>query len=393
MHASICHILLVISLLPGLAACTGQPAAPATSSPTPRSAAPATSRPASDKEGPGKTAKEQRFDDIEAEGKKEGMVVAISALAAEPRQALMDTVKKKYGIDMGWLAGKGSETVVKVSAERRAGIYSSDIILAGADTQRLFKEGGFLQPLDDVLMLPEVTDPRMWMDGHLPFLDPDHMMIGYFAHAASSVLINTDLVKPEEIASYRDLLAPKWKGKIVMQDPTVSGAGNAFFGVTILGLLGEDFAYQLAQQEPLVMRDQRLALEWIARGKYPIMLAPDTSLLGELVRAGAPLKHTVPKEGIHMAGGSGGVALLNNAPHPNASILLLNWLLTKEGQTVMAKAQPDQSRRVDVSNEYIDASKRLDPKVKYIDADEEQNLIRRMGMTDLAKKIFGPYMR
>lgn len=367
--------------------------APNPANPAPSRSTPAASRPASPNGGASRSAPDARFNKILAAAKNEGRVVVYSALASGPRQALTDAVKDKYGIEMEFISGKGSELIVKVEAERRAGIYAGDIILAGATTQTLFKDKGFLEPMDKILVLPEVTDPKQWMDGKLPFLDRERMMVSYFSHAGSSVVINTELVKPDEMKSYRDLLSPKWKEKILMHDPTVSGAGNVFFTINLMAIMGKEFTLQLTQQKPIVMKDPRLALEWVARGKYPILLAPDTSLLGELTKAGAPLKHIVPAEGTYSGGGSGGLAMVNKAPHPNAAALVINFVLSQEGQTIMAKAQPDQSRRLDVSADFIDADRRLDPKVKYIDSDTEQYLIGRMEMVKLAKDIFGPYMQ
>ncbi len=247
--------------------------------------------------------------------------------------------------------------------------------------------------MDRVLALPEVTDPKKWMAGALPFLDEERMMISYFIHAGSSIVINTELVKPDELKSYRDLLAPKWKDKILMQDPSVTGAGNIFFTINLMEIMGKDFTLQLAQQNPVVMRDRRLMLEWVARGRNPIVLAPDTSMLGELTRAGAPLKHIVPREGTYAGGGGGGLAMLNQAAHPEAAALAVNWVLSREGQTVLARAQPDQSRRLDVPVDFIDPDRRLDPNVKYIDSDAEKYLSGRMEMMKLAREMYGHLMK
>ncbi len=336
---------------------------------------------------------QQQWEKLVSDAKNEGRVVVYLAMGGDQRQALAQAFRDKYGIDLEVVTGKGSEIIAKVEAERRAGIYAGDVIAAGTGTQGLFKEKGFLEPMDRVLLLPEVKDPKQWMRGEFPFVDKEHMMIIYFAHVGSTVVINTDLVKVNEIKSYRDLLSQKWKGKILMNDPTVTGAGGQFFATNIMVIMGKEFARELARQEPLVMRDHHLALTWVAQGKNPLMLGADINVMGELMGAGAPLKHIVPEEGSYSGGGSGGVALVTKAPHPNAAAVFINWLLSKEGQTVMARAVPDASKRLDVPNEFIQEERRLNPKLKYVDVDTEASIASGPEMMNLAKEIFGPYLR
>lgn len=87
--------------------------------------------------------------------------------------------------------------------------------------------------------------------------------------------------------------------------------------------------------------------------------------------------------------------MLNKTAHPNAAIVFVNWILSREGQTVMAQAQPDQSKRLDVPVDFIDVARRMDPGVKYIDNDAEKYLsgASRMEMMRLAKEIFGPLIQ
>ena len=56
---------------------------------------------------------------------------------------------------------------------------------------------------------------------------------------------------------------------------------------------------------------------------------------------------------IRGAGSSNNMMLLANRPNPNAAKLFVNWLLTKEGQTIMhtlSEGVPDQSLRTDVTD-------------------------------------------
>ncbi len=365
-------MLLVLAML----ACA-QSAAPAPSI-TPTAAGPAKR---------GAASWQNDWDKLLTLGRSEGKLVIYSSLAESPSRALLAAVKN-FGIDMESVPGNGAELVVKMDAERRAGIFGVDLSVAGTTTLALYKERGFLDPFEDKLFLPEVVDGSKWMDGKLPFVDKEKMMLTFLVHPGSCIVINTDLVKEDEIKSYRDLLAPKWKGQIVMYDPTIPGAGASFFNYNVMETMGREFAEQLAGQDITFFKDRRSGVEWVARGKYPIVIAPDINVLGEMYRAGAPLKFIIPVEGDYKTAGSGGLSLFNKAPHPNAAALFLNWLLTQEGQNVIAKAMPDQSKRRDVPDTYIDADRRMSPKITYLDGDQEEFIATAAENQKLAREIF-----
>ena len=86
-----------------------------------------------------------------------------------------------------------------------------------------------------------------------------------FANVDSQFYINTDYVKPEEIRSAKDLLNPKFTGKISSEDPTSSGTGANTAG-HILRELGPEFTKALYRPEtrhqPRAPTADRLAGAW-----------------------------------------------------------------------------------------------------------------------------------
>jgi len=81
--------------------------------------------------------------------------------------------------------------------------------------------------------------------------------------------------------------------------------------------------------------------------------------------------------------GFGAVALMDKAPHPNAAIVYLNWLLSKEGQTEYVKSGRN-SRRLDVPPS--DPSLAGKPGVHYEDIQSEDSIPLRDKVSDIAKK-------
>lgn len=363
-------------------AATPQVAAPprapqATPSPTPR---PAPARPAWQSE----------WEEVVAKGKSEGRLVIYTTATAEERQALTKPFRDKYGIELEFLLGRAGELIQRILTERRAGIYHADMYWGGISiVLTSLKPVNAVQALDSVLLLPEVTSPDGWVDKQLRWIDKDHTVLSFLAYATPIMVVNSNLVKPEEIKSYKDLLHPQWKGKIVMNDPTTQGAGLSWFGVTGAKITGFDYMRELAKQEPVIVRDLRQQAEWLARGKYPIGLAPKTEFINQLIEMGSPLRWVVPPEGLHITGGSGNVVLIDRAPHPSAARVFINWFLTKEGQAIYSKVSGLPSARVDVPTEHIAPQFLIDPKVKYVLSDDESHLLKVPEYAKMARDIFG----
>jgi len=64
------------------------------------------------------------------------------------------------------------------------------------------------------------------------------------------------------------------------------------------------------------------------------------------------------KEGAYITAGSGGAALINKAPHPNAAKLALNWLLSREGQITYQRIfttgeEGPDSLRIDIPKDKV----------------------------------------
>ena len=198
------------------------------------------------------------------------------------------------------------------------------------------------------------------------------------------------MVKVDEIKSYRDLLQPRWKGKIIINDPTVAGIGGKWFSMVGRYIMNLDFMREIARQEPVILRDQRLQVDWLAKGKYPIGIAAVTDMVTEFRKAGAPLSYAEPSEGTWLGNGSGGLGLVVKAPHPNAARVFVNWMLTKEAQSIYSREYGVPSARLDVSTEGIDPVTVPKPGVKYVLGFKEETLIGEDEYRNtVGREIFG----
>ncbi len=287
--------------------------------------------------------------------KKEKKLVIYTTWGPESRVAIQKHFLEKMGINPEFVAGRPAEIVEKIVAERRSGLFITDVLLSGtASPLQGLKPKGALESPEKYLILPEVLDNKAWWGGELLSPDKERTFVQFFAYPDYSNIFNKEQVQPGEIVSYKDLLNPKWKGKIIIGDPV--GGGSAMSILFFIGQfsMGWDYLRALAKQEPVILRDERQMIEWVARGKNPIAVGTSqVAIIAEFQKLGLPIDVLSWKEGGPLTGGAGNVTVLEKAPHPNAARIFLNWLLTREGQTLVSRSEVKQRAREDVPVDHL----------------------------------------
>jgi len=331
-----------------------------------------------------------------AKAKQEGKVVVLGPPGDQIREAITKGFAKAFpDISIEFSGARGGELATRVKAERDAGIYSVDVLINGTSTANAyFKPMKALDPIEPALILPEVLDAKNWRDNRLEFSDRSTKFDLVFTTQTNVPLIyNPAQVKPDEVDELMDLLNPKWKGKIAVQDPIPSGTGNGVFR-WVWHVLGpektKDFYRKIRAQAAAVDRDQRRQIEWVAQGKYPMNFGPGT-IMHQLEKRG--LKFAVVPHfkdyGAYLTPGFGSVMFVNRAPHPNAGKVFLNWLLTKEGQTVFSKGMGYVSRRLDVPTDHVPSYWVPKDGVRYWPGYYEEDATMSPEQIKFLKSIFG----
>jgi iron(III) transport system substrate-binding protein len=172
---------------------------------------------------------------------------------------------------------------------------------------------------------------------------------------------NTNLIKPDEVPKTLDaLLDPKWKGKM-----TVVGSST---GINFIGSVddtkGADFVKKLAGQQIRAQNIASVALEGLVQsGEVPLSPTIGLADVKRGQQTGAPVDW-FPMEPVVTSVGMAG--LMSKAPHPNAALLFLDYLHSKEGQEYGLTIGNDSPRNDTVaSGAPKQAYQKIDLAVKY----------------------------
>lgn len=338
---------------------------------------------------------EAEWEKILKGAKKERTVVVYGPAISEMRKAFIEEFQKDYpGIILEYTGMTGPQASAKIKAERRAGIYNQDIYIGGTTTV-LLELRLFVIPIKPFLILPDVKDPKVWLEGRLDFSDEaEEINLTFAIKATPEVIYNFDLVQPSEISSWWDLTKTKWKGKVIMRDPRTAGGGQAVASFWYFEpKLGLDYIKAFAANSPVFTRELRFHAESVARGKYNIGIAVDTTSVYEFKNLGMPIRYTeILKEGTYITASNGTVAVMDKAPHPDAASVFLNWLLGKKGQTVYTISSSLASRRVDVPTDHlIEEHRPPKPGVSYSAEYKEGNIMKKGEMIPYLNNIFAGF--
>jgi iron(III) transport system substrate-binding protein len=256
---------------------------------------------------------------VTAAAKQEGRLVVYGAGVI--LKLLVERFETKTGIATQMLEGRTTEIRERVRTEQAAGRVNADIVASGAVTStNMMREGRFVEhgPL-----------PAL---GNIiaPFKD-DGVLVPYTANVLA-LLANTKIVQPaDQPKSWRSLLEPQWKGKMLLDEPRVGGTGYVFFAVTYENL-GRDYQVDFAAQLPTIVPDAALAGRRVALGEFPLYIG--FSFQDWRGLKGLPLRVVIPEEGALYS--TLNAALVKGSTHPNAARMFLNFLLEEDAQRAIA---------------------------------------------------------
>jgi iron(III) transport system substrate-binding protein len=255
-----------------------------------------------------------------ANARKEGQVVMYTSLNLKDSVPITEAFEKKTGVKVELWRASSEKVLQRAVTEARAGRFACDIIETnGPEMEACYREkllDEFWSPHFRDLPPAAIPKHRHWIADRFNFFT-----IGY----------NTNLVKPEEVPDkYEDLVHPRWAGRV-----GIEGSDVDWFGAVVKSMgeqKGLEFFRKLAAAKPQIRTGHTLMAELVASGEIPLAATIYNHNIERLIVKGAPVKW---KAITPTFGRPNAIGVATQAPHPHAALLFADFMLSKEGQTLI----------------------------------------------------------
>ena len=260
--------------------------------------------------------------------KKEGKIVWYTSLvlpSAEKVAKLFETAYPGLKVEVH---RTGSQRILqRVMQELQAGIKLADVVHTS--------DAGHFVLLKEKKLLAKYTPPGV--DAFPPgFKDKDGYYYGLRA-TVNVIAYNTKLVSAADAPkTWKDLLDPKWKGKLVTAHPGYSGVISTHV-LALVHMHGWDYFKQLGQQKVMLTQSAADPAGVVASGERQVAVNGGDYFYYQLKKKGNPVEVIYPKEGVPLVVSPTAITVF--APHPNAARLFTDFTFTREVQQVMADSE------------------------------------------------------
>lgn len=333
---------------------------------------------------PTTTAQDDNWAKVVEAAKKEGKLTFYSYLfTGDLGLAASRAFFEKYGIEVEHITGRGAELSARLKTEQRMGQIVGDIFQAASANVEIAKQLGLTRSATD---LPVFKEQGVWSIDPFALDKEGHVVI--LTATQYTPFVNKNLVKvQDEPMSWQDFLNPKWRGKIIIQDPQIATLDYyVMLALMDNGAIDQEFIKKIGGQLFMAPSPQE-ALKALARGEAHISLWSSDTDASAMVAEGAPIKPIAPQDSIVVGGTP--LALIKGAPHPNAAQVFVNWLFSGEGLSLYARISRTAAIRKDVLDFRPEVMKIKPSKIFIITSEENQRaaeLFQQRTLVDLWKK-------
>jgi iron(III) transport system substrate-binding protein len=266
---------------------------------------------------------------LEAGAKRErGLLLYTTGTQIEP---LIRGFERKYPfLRVTVQRGTQADIARRALEEYRAGYRKLDMFELSSQGLILIRDANILQPFrspEGAAFDADAIEPaRHWV-----VVRESYTGIGF----------NTKAIPPARAPkTYEDLLAPEWRGRMAMSG-SISTAAN--FVATLVLTRGEDFVRRLGEQNIRIYSVTARALaNLMISGEVVLSPTIYNSHVAASAAQGAPLAWVAPGP---VPVTDTAVALARGAPSPHAAMLLIDYLMSQEGQSIYGQLGYGSARR------------------------------------------------
>src|SRR2546427_11812847 len=281
-----------------------------------------------------------------------GLTLALSAFPASAQDARVEVAKKEGKVV--WYTSLALPSAEKVAKLFEAAYPGIKVEVHRTGSQRILQR--VMQELQANLKLVDVIHTSD--AGHFVLLKEKKLLMkytpagvdafpagfkdrdGYYFTLRATVNViayNTKLVSSAEAPrTWKDLLDPKWKGKLVTAHPGYSGVISTHV-LALVQLYGWDYFKQLAQNKLMLVQSAVDPAGVVASGERMVAVDGGDYYYYQMKKKGNPIEGLYPKEGVPL--GASPTAIASFAPHPNAAKLFTDFTFSRELQQVMADSE------------------------------------------------------
>jgi iron(III) transport system substrate-binding protein len=305
--------------------------------------------------------------------RKEGKVVWYTSLVLPSAEKVAKLFEAAYpGIKVE-VHRTGSQRILqRVMQELGANIKNADVIHTS--------DAGHFELMKDKKLLLKYT-PAGAETFPAGFKDRDGHYYGLRATVTVIAYNTKALTAATAPKTWKDLLDPKWKGKLVTAHPGYSGV-IATHILALVHLFGWDYFKQLGTQSAMIVQSANDPSGTVASGERIVAVNGGEYSFYQTKKQGNPVEIVYPKEGVPLVVSPSAIASF--APHPNAAKLFTDFGFARNVQQVMAESEGLYSGHPAVTYP-SDKPKLTDLKLLTVDADEQEK------RNDEIKKKFVEY--
>ena len=254
-----------------------------------------------------------------AKAKAEGKVVWYTSTPVATGQKISNMFKEKTGISVDMFRSGGSAVLRRFQQEMDGGRTAVDVLThsSPAAAQAMTKKG---------ILVP--FKPKGFDKIPAEVKDPEGMHIAQRLNLVTFYMRTDKIPEADAPKTWKDVLDPKFKGKMVIPDPSFTSLQVSVVG-TIAKLYGWDFFEKLRKNDVMIVESNQGVSDMLKRGERFLALGTD-SYAYDLRKQGHQVKTLYPTDGVFVI--SSPTAIIKGAPHPNAAKAFAEFMISPEVQ-------------------------------------------------------------